>query len=133
MRMLFEYYETDRLIVCMDPSNVELMEDFFSDRSKTKLLEIECSFSDEYLIGHAKRVGLAGERTTQATLNRLLPTIRNDMAHESDLIRDANFEPHYRFQEWNEPQENAERLSAFLDIPADRALQVAETEYLFAD
>lgn len=133
MRMLFEYFETDRLIVCMDPSNVELMEDFFSDRSKTKLLEIECNFSDEYLIGHAKRVGLAGERTTQATLNRLLPTIRNDMTHESDLIRDANFEPHLRIQENLSPEENADRLSEFLDIPHDRALQVAQTEYLFAD
>jgi hypothetical protein len=133
MRMLFDYFETDRLIVCMDPSNVELMEDFFSDRSKTKLLEIECDFSDEYLIGHAKRVGLAGERTTQATLNRLLPTIRNDMTHESDRIRDANFEPHLRIQENLSPEENADRISAFLDIPHDRALQVAQTEYLFAD
>jgi hypothetical protein len=109
------------------------MEDFFSDRSKTKLLEIECDFSDEYLIGHAKRVGLAGERTTQATLNRLLPTIRNDMTHESDRIRDANFEPHLRIQENLSPEENADRISAFLDIPHDRALQVAQTEYLFAD
>jgi hypothetical protein len=133
MRMLFDYFETDRLIVCMDPSNVELMEDFFSDRSKTKLLEIECDFSDEYLIGHAKRVGLAGERSTQETLNRLLPTFRIDMTHVSDRIRDANFEPHLRIQENLSPEENADRISAFLDIPHDRALQVAQTEYLFAD
>ena len=74
--MLFDYYETDRLIVCMDPANLDLMQDFFSDRSITRLLQVNCQFSDEYLVGHARRVGLAGERTGQQTLDRLLPTIR---------------------------------------------------------
>ena len=41
MRMLFDYFETDRLIVCMDPSNLDLLEDFASDRSVTRILEID--------------------------------------------------------------------------------------------
>jgi hypothetical protein len=133
MRMLFDYYETDRLIVCMDPANLDLMHDFFSDRSKTKMLEIECHFTDEYLIGHAKRVGLAGEQTTQATLNRLLPTIRNDMVYESDRIRDAQFSHYFRMQETLSPEHNAEKLSQFLEITPDKAREITETEYLFAD
>ena len=46
MRMLFDYYDTDRLIVCMDPANLDLMHDFFSDRSVTRMLEIVCTFTD---------------------------------------------------------------------------------------
>lgn len=79
MRMLFDYYDTDRLIVCMDPANLDLMHDFFSDRSVTRMLEIVCTFTDSYLSGHAMRVGLAGERTSKSALERLLPTIRNDI------------------------------------------------------
>lgn len=41
MRMLFDYFETDRLIVCMDPGSIELLNDFVSDRSVTRLLEID--------------------------------------------------------------------------------------------
>ena len=41
MRMLFDYYETDRLVVCMDPANLDLIEDFCRDRSVTRLLEVE--------------------------------------------------------------------------------------------
>ena len=133
MRMLFDYYETDRLIVCMDPSNLDLMHDFYSDRSRTKMLEVVCDFTDEYLIGHAMRVGLAGEQTSQATLQRLLPTIRNDMTYESDRMRDANFPMHLRMRENASPEENAEKLVEFLDVSPDRAMEIAGSHHLFSD
>lgn len=133
MRMLFDYFETNRLIVCMDPSNLDLMQDFASDRSETRILEIDCQFSDDYLIGHAHRVGLAGEQTSAATLERILPTIRNDLTYETDRIRDADF-PHYgRISETAPPEENAEKIADFLGISRDQAEQLARTEYLFAD
>ncbi|MDU8913582.1 DUF5928 domain-containing protein [Aestuariicoccus sp. MJ-SS9] len=133
MRMLFDFYETDKLIVCMDPANLDLMEDFGRDRATTRLLEIECQFTDDYLTGHAMRVGLAGDRTPRETLERLLPTIRNDMAHESDRIRDAEFEHHIRMREADSAEVNAQAISRFLTIPPDKALDIAKTEYLFAD
>ena len=133
MRMLFDYYETDRLIVCMDPGNLDLLQDFCDDRSTTRLLEVECQFTDDYLIGHAKRVGLAGEQTSPDTLSRLLPTIRNDMTFESDRIRDQNFEHHIRIRETDQVEENAARLSQFLAISHDKAHEIAATDYLFAD
>ena len=133
MRMLFDYYDTDRLIICLDPANLELMHDFYADRSTTKLLEVECSFSDEYLIGHAKRVGLAGELTTQTTLERLLPTIRNDLALESDHIRDAGFSDCYHISQRNADEDNAERIAPFLSVSQETALDIARTDYLFSD
>ncbi|MFV0515116.1 MAG: DUF5928 domain-containing protein [Jhaorihella sp.] len=133
MRMLFEYYETDRLIVCIDPSNLDLMHDFFSDRSVTRMLEIECQYSDDYLIGHARRVGLAGEQTSAETLERLLPTIRNDLIHEADRIRDADFARYGRIHQAAAPQENAQKLAEFLSIGHDKALDLATTEHLFSD
>ena len=133
MRMLFEYYESDRLVVCMDPSNIDLMHDFFSDRSSTRLLQIECDFTDEYLIGHARRVGLAGERTSKLTLERLLPTIRNDMTHETDRIRDAGFDRLNRIRQSDDAETNATKLMEFFSISQDKALKLAQTRHLFDD
>ncbi|MEX0339110.1 MAG: DUF5928 domain-containing protein [Arenibacterium sp.] len=133
MRMLFEYFETDRLIVCMDPSNLDLMHDFFSDRSVTRMLEIECQFTDDYLIGHARRVGLAGDQTSDATLERLLPTIRNDMVYEADRIRDAGFARYSRMRETDAVDKNAEKIAEFLSIAQDKATEIAGVDYLFAD
>lgn len=133
MRMLFDYFKTDSLIICLDPNNMDLLKDFYSDRSRTKLLEIECEFSDDYLLGHAKRVGLAGERTPPETVDRLLPTIRGDVIYESDRMRDAEFDHFFRIRETDSPEMNATKLARFLDIPDDVALSLAQTNHLFAD
>jgi hypothetical protein len=133
MRMLFDYYETDQLIVCMDPGNIELLKDFAEDRSVTRMLEIDCNFSEDYLIGHAMRVGLAGDQTSSETLERLLPTIRNDMVFESDRIRDAGFENFGRMRESNDVDDNAKVLSKFLSITVDQGHEIAQADYLFSD
>lgn len=133
MRMLFDYFETDRLIVCIDPGSLDLLQDFCNDRSVTKLLEVQCDFTDDYMIGHAMRVGLAGEQTPKDTLERLLPTIRADINFESDRIRDEEFENHLILRESDTRDQQSDLLSKFLDIPPDKAGKITEPDYLFAD
>lgn len=133
MRMLFEYHQTNKLVICLDTASIDLMQDFFSDRSNTRLLEIECNFSDDYLAGHARRVGLAGEQTSEDTLAQLLPTIRYDMVFESDRIRDSNFESTFRIREGANDTENARALAQFLGVSDEVADRLAKTPYLFVD
>ena len=133
VRMLFDYWQTDHLIICIDPANTDLMQDFYNDKAKVRLLEIQCDFSDDYLIGHAKRVGLAGERSPPEVIDRLLPTIRYDVRFESDRLRDANFPSLSRIRQAATVDENAVPLAEFLDISADKAREIAATEYLFVD
>jgi hypothetical protein len=133
VRMLFDYWKTDEMVFCIDPANVDLMQDFFNDKAKVKLLEIECDFTDDYLIGHAKRVGLASDRTPRETIDRLLPTIRYDVSFESDRIRDAGFANFYRIRQSALPDDNAAQLAEFLNIPLDKARVISGTEYLYLD
>ena len=133
MRMLFDYFETDQMIVCMDPGNIDLLQDFAADRSVTRILEVECTFTDDYLAGHALRVGLAGEQTSPETMQRLLPTIRNDIIFESDRIRDANFENHIRMREQAADHENAHALAKFLSVTPATAWDIATSDNLFSD
>jgi hypothetical protein len=78
-------------------------------------------------------VGLAGAATPRDTLDRLLPTIRYDIAFESDRLRDADFAGLTRMREAASVDENAIALSRFLAIPAERARRIAEAPHLFAD
>ena len=133
MRMLYDYYETDRLVICMDPANLDLLEDFGRDRAQTRMLEIECQFSDDYLTGHAMRSGLAGERTPPETLARLLPTVRNDLLHESDRIRDAKFDSHLRLRETDPREAHARAVAGFLSVPLSVAQEIVAQDQLFAD
>lgn len=133
VRMLFEHWKTDRLILCLDPGSVELIQDFSQDRSHLRLLEIECDFSDDYLLGHARRVGLAGPNTPGTAMDLLLPTIRHDVKFESDRLRDLDLSGHYRMRQGASLEENTQALAAFLDVPADMARDIAATAHLFVD
>ncbi|MGJ8621251.1 MAG: DUF5928 domain-containing protein [Yoonia sp.] len=133
MRMLFQHFDTDRMVICLDTASLDLITDFHSDRATVRALEIECSFDDDYLIGHAQRVGLAGEQTNDATFARLLPTIRNDMIHEREAIRDADFDNAARLRETASLDENAAALAQFLRVSPDVARMLAETPHLFVD
>ena len=133
VRMLFDYWQTDTLIVCIDPANTDLMQDFYNDKAKVRLLEVQCDFTDGYLIGHARRVGLAGDHTPIEVIDRLLPTIRYDVKFESDRIRDAGFTGFSRIKQSATVDENTVPLAEFLDIPLEKAREIAATEYLFVD
>lgn len=133
MRMLFDFYKINRLMICLDPNNMDLLVDFHSDRCTTKVLEIDCIYDANYLKGHALRTGLAGESTTEDTLERLLPTIRQDIAYESDQIRDADFPHNFVMSERNNSADNAAILTQFFDISEAQALEIAKTNHLFAE
>ncbi|NOX39060.1 MAG: glycosyl transferase [Alphaproteobacteria bacterium] len=131
MRMLFDYYDTNQLVICLDPNNLDLLQDFYSDRCTTRILEVECSFDDAYLVGHAKRVGLASDTSSPQILTQLTPTIRQEFSLENDRLRDADFAHYYRISEQNTDIQNTQPMSAFLDIPAEIAAEIVATDGLF--
>ena len=133
VRMLYDYNQSNKLVICLDPAAIDLMQDFSSDKAATRILEIDCDFTDEYLIGHARRVGLAGERTSQEVIDRMLPTIRADLRFESDRILDANFPVVLRMRQSSSVEENADVLAKAFGIHLDAAREIAETHYLFVD
>ncbi|QUS36622.1 DUF5928 domain-containing protein [Falsirhodobacter algicola] len=133
LRMLFDYYDTRHLMICIDPSNLDLIRDVVADRARVDIIDLECVFDDDYLVGHAQRVGLAGPSTPVETMDRLMPVIRYDFRYESERIRDADFPNFRRLHETNTAEENAEILAELLDIPRDTALEITSMHYLFMD
>ncbi len=133
MRMLYDHFESDRMVICVDPGNIEILQDFHADRSETKLLEVECSFSNEYLVGHAVRVGLLAQDAAPGTIARILPTIRNDVLTETDRLRDARFPEYSRISEVAAPSDNAQALESFFSIAFEAATDIAETTSIYED
>ncbi len=133
VRMLFDVWQSDVLVICIDPSQVELMRDFVTDRSVTRLLEMECTLTDDYLSSHARRMGYACDTTSGAVMDQLLPTLRHDIRFESERIRDADFPGHTKIRQTAGVEENAVALAAFLAIPVEEARAIAATPHLFED
>ena len=133
VRMMFDYFQSNRMVLCLDPQGLELLKDFYGDRSITRTLEIQCDYTEDYLKGHATRIGLVGENTTEETFDRILPTIRRGIDDESDAIRDQRFENYYYMREKDEFGDHIDPLMAFLSVNPDQARDIAATPSLFAD
>ncbi|WP_170445170.1 DUF5928 domain-containing protein [Ruegeria arenilitoris] len=132
-RMLYDHFGANRLLICLDPASLDIVQDFCSDKARTHVLEIECTYSDAYLVGHAHRVGLAGENSPAATVERLLPTIRSDLAYESEQLHGAGIERFFRLRETADPAENVAAIAEFLGVSEETAQSIMRLDYLFTD
>lgn len=133
MRMLYEHYETDKLMICLDPSNIELLRDFSSDRSEFRILEVDVDFDDAYVLGHAKRVGLVAENTPVGTLIGLLPSVKNDLRYELEALRDSDFANYFRLVQGNSVTRNGEALASFANMSTESAQSIASKTWMFND
>ncbi len=133
VRLLLDHYGADRLVLCLDPSNLDVLHDICSGSSNVRVLEIRCEYSDDYLIGHARRIGLAGAHTPANTVANILPTLRNDLAYEEDQIQNAGFDHIWRISQSADKSENAAAISDFLSVTEEQADAIMSLDYLFTD
>ena len=133
LRMLLDHHATERMIVCLDISALDLVQDFASDPCTSRVLEVSCRFSDAFLRGHAQRIGLADPQTPPEVLAGVIPTLRGDIRHESDRLRDAGIANFTRIREDGEPARNAAALAAFLSAPEAEARDILDLPHLFDD
>ncbi|MCC1491005.1 DUF5928 domain-containing protein [Cognatishimia sp. F0-27] len=133
LRMLYDHGGRDSLVICLDPSGLALLQDFAGDRAALHVLEVDCVFSDEDILGHASRVGLVGPQTAPAATAELLPALRRDLAFESEQIRMAGFDGLCRLRETDGQDAQARALATFLGIAPGAVADSAALEHLFVD
>ena len=133
MRLLFDRFGADRLILCLDPHAVEIVADFARDRAGLRLLEVDCRMDARFLAGHARRVGLIGASAPPATVAALGRTMQVELEAEAETLRGLRLPGYYRIREGAPGAENCVNLAAFLGIPTDMADEILSAGDLFAD
>jgi hypothetical protein len=133
VRLLLSALGTRRILICIDPSRLDVVRDLAGDRGQTRILQVCSAFSDEELEGHARRIGLAGEATPPASLARLLPTLRQDIMQETARVRDGRLAPYHELVPGAGAERAAAELGAFLGLGPAEAERLAATPGLLSD
>ncbi len=133
VRMVYENFGKSQLIFCIDPSDAEIIQDFESDQVRLRVLDIECEYSDDYIAGHALRIGLVGDSSPPETVQKLIPAIRNDLTFEAEQIRAAAKNGYHRIQESAPRDQNVAELARFLNVSVQQAEAMLQLDYLFSD
>lgn len=131
--LLFEQFGSNRLAICLDPHAIGLITDFARDKADVRLLFVQPNFGDDYLMGHIRRVGLAGPDTPEAQLRRLLPSVRADLEMEEERLRELDLPRFYTLDSKAGAEANQQALARFLGVSSETAQRVLETPYLFDD
>lgn len=132
LQLLFDEFETRRLVICLDPSALTLMSDFTADSGNTRFLLIDTDFDDDYVRGHIGRVGLAGQNTSAEQVERILPTVRADLEEEIERLRDMEFGNFHMISAAQSDEANAAALRQFLGVDQKIAERMAQLK-LFTD
>lgn len=133
IKLLFDQFESDRLVLCADPSALSLITDLVNDRAEVRVLFLDCAFDDDYVRGHMSRVGLVSETAPDEVFNRLLSIVKSDLEHEAERLRESEF-PHFAsVSAGASVDQNTAAIARILDLPEARARELAETPHLFAD
>ena len=130
MRMLFERFRTDRLLICVEPGNRDVLHDFATDQALVRCMEVVCTLDDASLAEEGRRRGLHADGAAMASV---LPSLRNAASDESERLRNAGFEHFTRLCETDGGVESVDGLAAFLGLPAEAAARIAARPDLFAD
>lgn len=131
IKLLFEQFGASNLVLCLDPSALDLIRDFAEDRAQTRILFIDSDFDEAYLRGHVRRIGLANDTTPAESIHRLLPVVKDDLEHEAERLRDMEFERFETVAPELGVDHNAAALMRFLDLSPEMAQDLAATPDLF--
>lgn len=133
LRLVYERHRTDRLVMCVDPGNLDLIRDMAADPVAPRILEVRCRYDDGYLRGHAERAGLAGGSTPESVLSALLPVLRREFIEQDNRLGEERLDHHFRVDETANARENAAQFARCFAIDDKTGHALASQTEIFSD
>lgn len=122
LRVLFDLYGADRLMICVDPGNFDVVRDFATDQGGARILSVEGGMDDATLTRIAVARGLATPETPPEVLAGLLAPLRQAARDEGERLHAAGFERLWRLREGR--ADGPAALAAFLGLPTEAAAAI---------
>lgn len=89
LNLLYVDRGAKRLAICVDPSRLDVVNDFAAAGRRTRVLLIETGFSDDDYLGHAERVGLITSSATSGQRAAVVDALRVEFEEEAAALRRA--------------------------------------------
>ena len=132
LNLLCKHHDSRRLCICLDPSNIDAIRDFAADGCTLRVLEIEPDISDDWLAGHAERIGLGVPESNGPMHASLMATLRQNIADEQAELRDLGLAHLSRIREGAAPGQMSRAIAEACTISIDAAARIARQDDLFA-
>jgi len=126
LRVLFEVTGAERMLICLDPSEREVIEDLARDPCQMRVLERAIRLDDLFLDGHGQRLGLIGPGLPEAARVPIRSALARQIAEESRALERMGLEWFARIGEGTGREAALARLAGFLATDPARLEPVLE-------
>lgn len=131
LHTLARHLDTKRLTICLDPANIDAVQDFVDDGSTVRILDVRCDMDEAWIEGHAERIGL-GTRTSNGGMHAGVLRALDLQIQEEQARLAALRLPGYRtISQGSSPGEMARPIATALNLSIDDAARIARMEDLF--
>jgi hypothetical protein len=132
LRLVADIARSDRIALCLDPASVEILGAILASQAEVKVLLLDCGLSDDYLLGHAARIGIVTDPAA-GLARSLLDALRAECAQEIARLRALCGD---RLRIWREgapPAVTAPLLAELLELDDTAAEALARNAHFFED
>ena len=136
LSLIFAGWETSALAICVDPSSAtDLVAACAGDPGRVQVVEIATDWTDAWLSGHARRMGLVSETTPAAAQATVLPFLRRTLEAERTALARVAGPGLARLHPQDDVDTRADALARALRTvaPPEAARRIAETPGLLDD
>ena len=90
MNLIFDALQTRRLVLCLDPSHAETIDEFVRSFGDVRILLVDRSISAAHVRDHALRTGLIAELSGAFEQREVLGALTGEFAEEAAQIRQSH-------------------------------------------
>lgn len=119
LTLLFNARETDKLVLCVDPSRDDVVGDFADTDCRMRVLHIDTPFDEAEYEGHAHRVDLLREGAPELQRQSVISALKVEFAEESGRLRKVQTGRLDTLAANQNRVENAAAVARFLRVSRD--------------
>lgn len=125
MNLIFDAVGTNRVLLCIDPSRLDVVNDLVGAVGSVRLLAIDRPIPDSHVINHAARVGLIGPASGAFEQREAVTALTHEFNGEIAALARAHRSILYRNDLTRTREANVIDIGQFLRCPRDAAEAIA--------
>lgn len=133
LNMIIDALDENRLLLAIDPTRRDVIEDLAEKVGSVKLLSIDRPLNDAYVDGHAERAGLLRHNSGDFERHEVRTALAQEFRDSVRELRQSFRGRLFRNDLGRSHEENVNDICQFLDIDREPAERIAEQAALHVD
>ncbi|MEO1562965.1 MAG: DUF5928 domain-containing protein [Pseudomonadota bacterium] len=133
IKLLFDHYGADRLVICLDPESTVILDDLARDKGNVTVIYVDRLLDEAYFKGHAVRTGQIEDAVSDSDWQAIYRSLRERFERSVGELQHPRLFGYTELRESDAKDRRAERLAAALNCDSAQAAEIIATSQLFKE